>query len=503
MPSQQAETPQKNPRGSRRPRKSANSTPSHISSIPSYADSSVDPGLNREVGQSTRILRRGDHEAAPDVSVVGNLELPDPTTPPRPSSMYDDISNGQYQGNQSAPDTNQRRRKGRKSQGGVTRASGVRRPDSNGASVQASPQNPFSPSRPNATPVKAYAGPGFNASPAPSSLPMPKFFSRSVPNADKTSTLKSMMEQETVGTTSESDGSPFLKNSQLTQDGPVRQDSPLDIFFRADRDAKAKAQVRNPVGSNGLLSDSQNELRHHSRQPTDSSLGGIFPLEMDGAASESSDSTNSNEPTTPAAKATTADDREEQRRAKTLALKKLLYSPEPQRPASSSPRSGNPSQNLGSPSPKTTPRGGSPGLVPDPTSRDQQRHAALLALAQKQISGIGTNNGSAAQRPPSSKLWKELSVPSSPGVPPLELPATPTHSHGQKTFAPTNCRAQQQVNGYVSPYSPLSSAYTPPAKPPGESRTTSSKDAKSIEEDLRRILKLDILGGDNVTSVRS
>ena len=504
MPSQQAETPQKNPRGSRRPRKSTNSTPSHVSSIPNYADASIDSGLHKEVGQSTRILRRGDHEAAPDVSVFGNLELPDPTTPPRPSSMYDDLSNGQHQGNQSAPDTNQRRRKGRKSQGGVTRASGVRRPDPNEASVQASPQKPFSPSRPNATPVKAYAGPSFNASPAPSSLPMPKFFSRSVPNVDKTSTLKSMMEQETIDTTSESDGSPFLKNSQMTRDGPAREDSPLDIFFRADRDAKAKAQIRSPPGSNGLLSDSQNELRHHSRQATDSSLGGMFPLEMDGAASESSDSTNSNEQTTPAPKATTeADDREEQRRATTLALKKLLYSPEPQRPASSSPCSGTPSQNLGSPSPKTTPRGGSPGLVPDSTSKDQQRHAALLALAQKQISGIGTNNGSAAQRPPSSKLWKELSIPSSPGVQPLELPATPTHSHVQKTSTTTNCRAQQQYNGYVSPYSPLSSAFTPPAKLPGESRSTPSKDAKSIEEDLRRILKLDILGGDNVTGVRS
>lgn len=502
MPSQQAETPQKNPRGSRRPRKSANSTPSHNSYIPNDAEPSVDLGRRRESGQSTRILRRGDHEIAPDISVVGNLELPNPTTPPRPRSMYDDFSNGQYEGNQSAPDTNQRRRKGRKSQGGITRASGVRRPDPNEASIQSSPQKPFTPSRPNETPVKAYAGPGFNASPAASALPMPKFISRSVPNVDKTSNLKTMMEQETIDTTSESDGSPFLKNSQLTKDGRAREDSPLDIFFQADRDAKAKAQVRSPAVSNGLRSDSQNELGHHLRQAIDSSLGGMFPLEMDGAASESSD-TNSDEPNIPAPKAMTeADDKDEQLRATTLAFKKLFYSPA-QPPASSSPRSGTASQNIGPPSPNTTPRRGSPGLVPDSTSRDQQRHAALLALAQKQVSGIGTNNGSAAQRPPSSKLRKELSVPSSPGVQPLELPATPTHSHVQNTSTPTNCRAQQQHNGYVSPYSPLSSAFTPPAKPPGEFRNTSSKDARSIEEDLRRILKLDVLGGDNITGVRS
>lgn len=499
MPSQQAETPQKNPRGSRRPRRSANSTPSHISSIQNETESSVDPDRHRESGQSTRILRRDDHETAPDISVVGNLELPDPTTPPRPRSMYDEFSNGQFQGNLSAPDINQRRRKGRKSQGGITRASGVRRPDPNEASVQASPQSIFAPSRPNGTPVRAYAGPSFNASPAASSLPMPKF-SRSVPNVDKTSTLKSMMEQETVDTTSESDGSPFLENSRLTQDVQAREESPLDIFFEADRDAKAKAQTGSPAGSNGLLSDSQNELRHHSRQATDSSLGGMFPLEMDGAASDSSDSTNNNEPTTPAPKAVTkASDRDEQRRLTTLALQKLLFSPEPQRPASYSSRFDFSSQDLGSPSPKATPRKGSPGLVPDSASREEQRQAALLALAQKQISGIGITNGFAGQRPPSSKLRKELSIPDLPKVQPLELPATPTHSHVQKT----PCRAQQQHNGYVSPYTPFSSAFTPPAKLPGNSQSTPSKDAKSIEEDLRRILKLDVLGGDNITDVRS
>ena len=508
------------PRGSRRrPRKSADTTPFHTSSVQNNTDLPVDPGRPMEPDQPTRILHRNDGDAVPDVSVVGNLELPNPTTPPRPSSMYDGFSYAQYQGNQSAPDMNQRRRKGRKSHGGITRASGVPRSDTNGSPVPASPQQLFTPRRPNATPVKAYAGPTFHASPAASTLPIPTFFSRSVPNVDKTSNLNSMMEQEAVDTTSESDSSPLLGNGPSTPDHQAREDSPLDIFFQADREAKAKAKAKaqaqaqaqarfgSPAVSNGLRSDSQTDVRHHLRQPTDSSLGGMFPLEMDGAGAETLGSKTYNEPTTPAPKAMTdADHRDEQRKAQTLELKKLLYSPKPQRSASSSPCSGLLSNGLGSPSPKISPRGGSPGLAPDPTSRDQQRHAVLLALAQKQISGTGTNIGSAPQRRPSSKLRKEVLVPSSPRVQKTELPATPTQSREEKTSTLTNNRTRQQQNGYASPYPPFSTAFTPPAKPPRGFQDTPSRcsrDAKSIEEDLRRILKLDVLDGDDVTGVRS
>ena len=510
MPTQEAETPQKNSRGSRRrPRKPANTTPSHISSIQDNAEFSVDPGRPTESDQPTRILRRNGHDAVPDVSAIGSLELPNPTTPPRPRSTYDEFSNAQYQGNQSAPDMNQRRKKSRKSHGGITRASGVTRPDSNESPIPAPRQQLLTPSRPNETPVKAYAGPTFHASPAASSLPIPKFLSKSVPNVDRTSSLKSRVEQEAHDTTSESDSSPFLENSRPIQDRQAREDSPLDIFFQADREAKAKAQAQSEslAVSNSLRSGLANDVRHHSRKPTDSSLGGMFPLEMDSAVPETSDNKIDNEPITPAPKAMTrADHRDEQRKAQTSELKKLLYSPKPQHSTSSSPFSGTPSKGPVSPSAKTTPRGGSPRLVPDPTSRDQQRHAVLLALAQKQISGIGTNIGSAPQRPPSSNLWKEMSLPSSPGVQPPELPATPTQYRVQKTSTPTDGDSQQLQNGYPSPYPPISSAFTPPAKPVSGLQNTSSRhsrDTQSIEEDLRRILKLDVLGGDDVTSVRS
>ena len=501
---QQAETLPKSSRGSRRrPRKSTSSTQSHTSLGQNNAEFAVAQGSPRESDQPTRILRRNDYNAAPDVSVVGNLELPTPTTPPRPRSMYDGFSSTQYQGNQSAPDMNHRRKKGRKSHGGITRASGIPR---NEAPLPAPPQQPLTPSRPHETPVKAYAGPSFLGSPAASSLPTPKFISRSVPNVDKTSSLKNMMEREAVDTTSESDNSPFLENSRLTQDRQIREDSPLDIFFQADRDAKAKAQIGRPAVSNGLRSESQNDVRHHSRQPTDSSLGGMFTMEMDGAVAEIPDSKKSHEPMTPVPQAMTeADHRDEQRKVQTQELKKLLYSPEPTRSVSSSPCSSSPPKGLGSPSPKIIPRGGSPRHVLDLKSKEQQRQAILLALAQKQISGLGTNTGSTPQRPP-SKLSKEISVPSSPGVQPPELHASPTHPRVQNASTPSKGHAQHQQKGRASPYSPLAAAYNPPAKPPGGfqiSPSRNSRDAKTIEEDLRRILKLDVIGGDDVTGVRS
>ena len=501
MPPRHPETPQKTPhRGSRRPpRKSANSTPSHIPSAQNHADISVN---GEESDRPKRILRRADRDTASDFSIVGKLELPNPTTPPRPRSMYDEFSAGQFQGNQSAPDTNQQRKKSRRSQGGVKRASGVQKPDQNEAPISTPSQLSLTPSRPNVTPVKAYAGPTFHASPAASSLPIPKFLSRSVPNVDKTSSLKVMMQQEAVDTTSESDNSPSLQKSQPIRENGAQEASPLDIFFQADRDSKAKGQSGDSAGSNDMRSESKNGFRHHSRQLTDNSLGGLFPLEMDGANPRTPDSTIDNEPFTPALKPMTkVDSKDDERKAQTLELQKLLYSPKPQRGVSCSPRFDNPSRGSSSPSPKTTFHNDSPRLVPDETSREQQQHAALLALAQKKILGMNNNNGPAVQRPRSSKLWKEMSL-NSPSIQPSEAPVTATQPRLQKTSDPPNGHTHQQRIDYTSSHSPFST----PVKTLGELQSTPPrhpKDAKSIEEDLRRILKLDVIGGDAVTDVRS
>ena len=459
--SSQTVTPQKQNRRARRQqlqKKSAGSTPSQISSSQD-AEISTDATPEKQLQQPTRILRRGDLEDLPSPTPAANLQLP-PHTPPRPRSMYEGSTVKQHTNNESAPNMSQNRKRSSKAQGRKESGSGSPMPASNSTPVPAPRNQSMTPTRLNETPVKAYAGPTFHASPAASSLPMPKFFSKSMPNIDKTSSLKSMMEQETQETASESEGSPFQENTQPIPNQRTREASPLDIFFRADEKAKAKTRplqeqaVKSSDGQSILSSPPsglQTPSRHHSRHPTDGSVGGMFPLEMDGAAPDmASNSTKAgnesrhNEPAIHNSPSMTESDlTEEQRRAKTAALKQLLYS-----------------------------------------TRNPLPH-----------------HSSAGQRPPSSSLRQELTMPSSPGAPnPAPVPSTPTPSRVQNSYM--SPRTQHHTNGYISPYS----QFTPPrAQSQGSNPTPigHSGNKKSLEDDLRRILKLDVLGGDGIPRVRS
>jgi len=89
---------------------------------------------------------------------------------------------------------------------------------------------------PLSTPPKAYAGPTFHHSPAPSTLPVPKFFSKSVPSA-RTQGLQAMMEED--------DNSSNTTGSQPSSP-PV--EGPLEQLFRADREEKARKN--RPFGDN-------------------------------------------------------------------------------------------------------------------------------------------------------------------------------------------------------------------------------------------------------------
>lgn len=90
------------------------------------------------------------------------------------------------------------------------------------------------------TPVaeQAYAGPTFQASPAASALPVPKFFSKSVPNITGQPSLQGRLAGEK--TPEEQFSSP---ESDRVTPVPVRQaQSPLDLFFKADRAEKQRTQ---------------------------------------------------------------------------------------------------------------------------------------------------------------------------------------------------------------------------------------------------------------------
>lgn len=96
------------------------------------------------------------------------------------------------------------------------------------------------------TPMKqAYAGPTFHASPAASSLPKPKFFSKSVPSTTPASALQARLDadpnrdqSETPSPESEVVLEPVPPRPQQT---PIaREESPLDLFFNAHRAEQAR-----------------------------------------------------------------------------------------------------------------------------------------------------------------------------------------------------------------------------------------------------------------------
>lgn len=120
-------------------------------------------------------------------------------------------------------------------------------------SPQAKAQNGHAtPVRTAATPAQAYAGPTFHASPAPSALPIPRFFSRSGTPQDKgslsesngqtTSQVESSEEEST-----KSEDSPTLRKSLQVRNQLSQEVSPLDIFFQADRQEKARHQLSTSI----------------------------------------------------------------------------------------------------------------------------------------------------------------------------------------------------------------------------------------------------------------
>ncbi|KAI1478706.1 hypothetical protein F4774DRAFT_410701 [Daldinia eschscholtzii] len=82
-----------------------------------------------------------------------------------------------------------------------------------------------------------FAGSTFHASPAPSALPIPSFLNRSEPDSPGMK-APSSPEQELSCTTSDSD--------EASSPSPMTRatESPLELFFRADRAEKEKAQAR-------------------------------------------------------------------------------------------------------------------------------------------------------------------------------------------------------------------------------------------------------------------
>jgi hypothetical protein len=156
------------------------------------------------------------------------------------------------------------------------------------------------------TPMKAYAGPTFHASPAPSSLPIPKFFSKSVPSGTAHPSLQSRLENEdnvspqVEANSSTSNSSPAMEDAKPQA---AATESPLDIFFKAD---KAEKSNRKSLGATPTSDQKKKSILHppqaapthwasiygvppkHSRNASTGSAKDLFLMELDGSANHSS-----------------------------------------------------------------------------------------------------------------------------------------------------------------------------------------------------------------------
>ncbi|KAI4181963.1 MAG: hypothetical protein L6R41_006293 [Letrouitia leprolyta] len=357
----------------------------------------------------------------------------------------------------------------------------------------------LTPGKKSATPSQAYAGPTFHASPAASSLPMPRFFSKSVPEVNKDVGAQSATEKEITESSSEqTEGSPTPAFARRNVEEPVREESPLDIFFKADKEQRERerrareAHIGDPVSISPVGEIEQ--LRHHSCHSTNGSMGALFPLELENQEpvkishekafsdpmASASDRSNSGLPTTQILETA---EQIEQRKAKTIALKELLLSSVPSKSE----------------------------FTPSTEHVDPPNHGISKPQAQKRASASHIHKQIAAQtaqqlshRPrPSSSLRKELSASALPDERQIpELPATPTplRTHNAHKSVPIESRTEPSFDSTSSP-SPAPSSSKRITPIPDVSGC--SNPYKTMEDDLRRILKLNVLPNDGEVGVRS
>ena len=449
---------------------------------------------------------------------------PDPITPRRPHSMYEGNNTRQLSGTASASDGNNKQRKSsQKRQNQRPNPSSMNsRPNSTPKSK--GHKNTQTPGKVTPTLSQAYAGPTFHASPAASSLPMPNFlhksFSKSVPENTQVERLTALMDSEVseeVPSPESSEASPIREKAERLHQR-AREESPLDIFFLADREEKTRARLanitnRDDANTSDILNSTGGDMlrgtpvpaseisRHHSRQHTGSSTGGLFTmdLEQDRPQIRSPHLTPLSPPNHPSNRSranfgpsdnSTEDGREDvaRREARSAELMKLLGTEKPKKPFLPSSRSDHmsipgsnkqlsqPAREISEPSTATSP------FDPKVQILSRKQPASLPQL-QKQFGLPLPSNQSPRARPPSN-LRQEVSVPPSPAQDVLqELPATPTPSH-TANLSLKPLRNEDLFYNDTAPPFPSS------AEPGVRSRQMQDPKVISMENDLRRILRL-------------
>jgi hypothetical protein len=353
----------------------------------------------------------------------------------------------------------------------------------------------------------AYAGPTFHASPAPSSLPMPKFLPKSAPDADLVPPLET--DSDSADLSPEPETTPSRRRSR---NPPVHDDpkpTALDFMFQAAKQAKENKASSSPDVSRPLQSPQTEPKAARSNQD------GMFAFDMGNGQRNShigpSFATSYQERMAalrPSSVPQSPEVSDAERKAKTEQLKDLLLNPRPQKPPSAAPYSPNYGGNYDT--------GASPGFDNRPPGNFDARSSNLPAYAtpSRASSGPPMRSLNPFGNPPpqpnphlrnpylyangSSPLREVAPVPSMPqgqsrgtvsnGSSPG--PYSHQHSYRQSPNPPA------PWNGYASPQQAHSATAFHPAHLPSHSHSplplsSQARDTQQIENDIRRVLKLD------------
>jgi hypothetical protein len=380
----------------------------------------------------------------------------------------------------------------------------------------------------------AYAGPTFHASPAPSALPIPSFFSKSFPESDLAPTLETDSDsaemEPDLETTPSKPRSARPHTVATTQEA---QPTPLDFLFKAAVQARTANTMNSPEPAPRVHSpqtDSQKLQALSKHTP-----GGMFPMDLESERARASpigpsfapsfqdrlnafrSSSSPSQSPSPAPAITT----QEQNRMKTEQLKYMLLNPRPQEPPSSSssppaqaqlgnygghatrpninatvPHYATPVRTSSGP-PAVLSHGYSPAGPPQPGhTNNNNNHRNIAGHPSYPYTHA---NGSQPLRNANSPLRREVSGSNgysngyenghySNGYPSGHSSPAP---YGNNHYAATAPAPIPQRSGFVSPQPQYTqAAFALPTNSPSPS-TSRPVDTKKMEDDLRRILKLD------------
>ncbi|KAF3391631.1 hypothetical protein F1880_007568 [Penicillium rolfsii] len=378
----------------------------------------------------------------------------------------------------------------------------------------------------------AYAGPTFHASPAPSALPIPSFFSKSFPESDLAPTLETDSDsaemEPDLDTTPSKPRSARPHTLATTQ---AAQPTPLDFLFKAAVQARTAKTMNSPEAAPRVHSPQTDPRKVQANRHTP---GGMFPMDLESERARASPigpsfapsfqdrlnafraSSSPSQSPSPAL-ATTAED---QNRMKTEQLKYMLLNPRPQEPPSSSTtpsaqaqlghygaQASRPNINATVPhyatpmrtssgSPAVLSHGYSPVGPPQPEHIDHSNHHKIAGHPSYPYTHA---NGSQPLRNTNSPLRREVSGTNgysngygngyySNGYPSGQSSPVP---YGKNHYAATAPAPVPPQSGFVSPQPQYTQAAFPlPTNSPSPS-TSRPVDTKKMEDDLRRILKLD------------